>query len=134
MGNEASLALKEELRKVHDSGLNIYMLINRTKRELRNVKAYIPDQVLMKVCERYWFEKNQIRRAFPWFIRVLKAEWTSFNANAQIREHAEYKKDFNSRGGIEALDSILTRVMGKVNKSAGKAQADEHSGSEGTKP
>ena len=107
--------LKEELRRVHDSGLNIYALINRTKRELRAYKSHIPDQVLLKVCEHYWFEKNNIRRAFPWFIKVLKMEWMAYNANAQIQMNEKIKREYNSIEGIEALASILTRVMSKVN-------------------
>ncbi len=119
MTKEVSFKLREELQRIHDSGLNIYALINRVKRELKSSKAHIPDEVLLRVCEHYWFEKNQIRKAFPWFIKVLKMEWMAYNANTVIAEHAEFKKDDSSRGGIEALDAILARVMGKVKKQKG---------------
>jgi len=117
MTKEVSAKLKEELQRIHNSGLNIYALINRTKRELKSVKAHIPDEVLLKLCDVYWCEKNQIRKAFPWFIKVLKMEWMAFNANSTIAEHNQYRNDPGPRGGIEALDAILARVMGKVKKN-----------------
>jgi len=81
-----------ELRKLYDHGFNIYQLINRVKTRLKR-KEDFPEQVLLGVCAAYWKEPAKITKPWPWFIRVLEAESAKWNANQQIQEHAEYKKE-----------------------------------------
>jgi len=73
--------LKTELDKVFKDGFNIYALINKIKVESKS-GATIPDDVLFRVCSRYWQDKSTIKDAWPWFIAVVRREWELYNTES----------------------------------------------------
>jgi len=70
--------LKTELDKVFKDGFNIYALLTQVKNDSKS-GASIPDDVLFKVCARYWQDKATIKNAWPWFIAVVRREWENFD-------------------------------------------------------
>lgn len=103
---EPSAALKAALDKILKDGLNIYALMNKIKKESK-VKAVIPEEVLLKVCDAYWLRKPDIKKPWPWFGRVLVAEWQDYNARKNIAEHQAVKDDFN----IFSFKQIIEKVV-----------------------
>lgn len=98
-------ALKIQFDKIHADGLNIYALMNKAKRILKAPKLHFPDQVLLKVCDSYWLHRREIKRPFPWFLRVLREEWLLY----QARSHDE-GDDTLARGSCAAIGEILVKM------------------------
>ena len=86
--------LVELLDKVLSLGFNPYACINRIKKE-RRWSREVPENVVMKVCERFIEDKQKghIENEWPWFKRVFVAESQAYFASEQIKEHEQYKKE-----------------------------------------
>jgi hypothetical protein len=70
-------------------------------KKYRTRHKYLPPvTVLIKTCEQFKSQSHSIRRAWPWFDRVIKSETGSFNAARQIKEHEEIKREPMSVGAI----------------------------------
>ena len=106
--------LKDELDRIVADGFNIYALIVKAKRSLKNKDIFFPDEVLLKVCDQYWFQRTQIRNRFPWFLKVLREEWMRYNAANNIRESQKYKYTIGPRGGVDSVESILSDLIKKL--------------------
>jgi len=87
-----SPALQAAIEKVIDNGLDIYALLGKLRKESK-VSDQIPDEVYLKVCERYLEEKVSVKNPWAWFIVVLKKESAQYFANKNIQEHKEYKNE-----------------------------------------
>ncbi len=107
---QVSDELKAELDKVKADGLNIYALMAEVRKKAKSKTLYFPEAVLLKVCEQYWFYRTQIRRAFPWFVKVLYMEWCAYNARGYERISEQNKNKMDTRGGCAAIGDILTKM------------------------
>lgn len=117
-------AVDTALDKVYTSGLNIYSLINKTKKKLGQPKNFqFPEQVLLGVCESYLKNKEKIKDAWPWFVKAFISEYYQYNANKNITDHQKLKEDMtNFRGGdVEKLKEILQRIKGGLNVPRNKS-------------
>jgi len=105
-------AVKAAVDKVVAAGFNLHALINQAKKDMKMQKVHFPDEVILNVCDSYWLYRHGIRRAYPWFLFVLKQEWSQFNARFNIEEHKKYKaEDFKAmRGGCAQISSILESI------------------------
>jgi hypothetical protein len=87
-------AAEAALKKVYDTGFNIYQLIAKTKKELHwGPDQKFPDEVILKVCEQYFKDKGTIKKQFPWFIKVLSMESAAYQARKNIEENEKAKKE-----------------------------------------
>ena len=90
--------LKTELDKVFKDGFNIFALMNKVKKESKT-GAEIPEDVLFKVCARYWQDKAIIKNAWTWFVAVLRREWELFDTES-----------YKHSGMAQSIKSILANV------------------------
>ena len=97
--------LKDNLDKVYRDNFNIYALLNRLKKESK-VGAVVPDEVLLKVCDSYWRNKDKIENRWAWFARTVVACWEEYNAEQNIKQGQAYK----SMGVIPALRDIMKGI------------------------
>ena len=99
---EATRCMKE----VYDRGINIYMMINRTKKELKRVDHF-PPEVIIGVCKDYTrqLDTGKVNKTYPYFIRLLKAHSSQWHANQQIQESKKYDK--RSKHIPSAISDIL---------------------------
>lgn len=101
------ILLKTSLNEVYKGGLNIYALIERLKKELRWSKGQqFPDEVLMRVCDQYWLSRETIQKPWPWFLKVIKEQWYKYNAENNIKEHEQIKKDPGALSFAQILEAI----------------------------
>jgi hypothetical protein len=100
--------LKAALDKIAKDGLNIYALIEKTKKELKWGKdQWFQEEVMLKVCQAYWRDKGEIHHPWPWFKIVLKQESALFCATKNIEDHRKAKES----PGM-SLAEILKRAQG----------------------
>lgn len=72
---EQPSAAEAALKEVYDSGFNIYSLIGRLRKERNWPKDLkLPDEVIIGVCEQYFKDKDNIKKKWPWFLKVLDSE------------------------------------------------------------
>lgn len=97
------------MKEVYDRGINIYMLINKTKKELKRVDHF-PNSVIIEVCKEYIsrLDQGQINKTYPYFLRLLKAKSAEWHANNQIKEHEKHKKEPPI---AESVKDILGRIF-----------------------
>jgi len=84
------------LRKaVHEKGFNISVLINKFKKTQVERKALyqVPESVFCDVCKEYLKNGDRIDKSYPYFMKVLVMKAQESCANAQIKEHAKFKKE-----------------------------------------
>lgn len=88
---EISEKLKQALDRICKDGLNIYMLINKLKKQIKEDREYMfPESVLLKVCQSYW--KYKPKQPWPWFLKVIKKEAEMYYAQKHIEQNKGYKK------------------------------------------
>lgn len=77
---------------VYKRKFNIYMLLNKVKKELKRVDNF-PPEVIIAVCKEFisTSDKAKIRNNYTWFIRVMIAKTTEHQANLNIKEHQKIK-------------------------------------------
>jgi len=80
------------MAQVYKRKFNIYMLLNRVKKELKKVDNF-PPEVIISVCKEFisYSDKAKIRNNYTWFIRVMVAKTTEYQANLNITEHQKHK-------------------------------------------
>ena len=104
---QPSAALKAVLDKVFKDGFNIYSLINKVKKQLKwPAQRSFPEEVLLKVADRYFKEKAVIKEPWPWFLKTLEMESGSFYANKNIAQAQEFKKP-----GALSLKEIMEQAL-----------------------
>lgn len=108
--NMVSDELKKELDKIKDDGLNIYVLLQETRRKAKNPDLFFPEKVLMKVCNQYWFYRYHIRKPFVWFVKVLYMEWCAHNARGYEAMSENNKNNKSVRGGCATIGNILQKM------------------------
>lgn len=81
------------LNKVYASGLNIYALQNKFKKEM---SYELPDHILAVVCEEYLKTKPKIEHPWPWFVRVLRQKRDDAYVTTQQKKEKEYKNKTNT--------------------------------------
>ena len=102
-----SLETKEILDSVYSQGFNIYQLINKFKKDAHWRKDdNIPDEVLIKICEQYQKDKDNIRDPYPWFIKVLTMESQAYFAHRSVEEGRRFKEQ-----GIGKMADILRQIQ-----------------------
>jgi len=84
---------KDIMALVYKRGFNIYMLLNKVKKELKRVVNF-PPEVIISVCKEFisTSDKSKVRNNYTWFVRVMIAKTTEYQANQNILEHQSYKK------------------------------------------
>lgn len=98
-----NVIVKKAMDQVCDDGFNIYAMIARTKRDMKQPSTWrFPDEVILKVCEAYHKEKPQIKDPWPWFLSVLKRESSLWFSAKSVVQGQEYKKP-----GAMSLKEIL---------------------------
>ncbi len=77
---------------VYKRKFNIYMLLNKVKKELKRLDNF-PPEVIIAVCKEFisTSDKEKIRNNYTWFIRVMIAKTTEHQANKNIYEHNKIK-------------------------------------------
>jgi len=84
----------DRLKQIYASGFNIYLLINKTKKNLRwSKERNFPPEVLERICEAYWKEKDSIRFPYPWFLSVLQRTSADYFSKREIQEHTKLKNE-----------------------------------------
>ena len=83
--------VEEELKKVYKDGFNIYMYLNKLKKELKR-KENFPDEVILRFCKAYWKNKPGVEKPYPYFIKTFRMVSSDWHANQQQAEHDKYKK------------------------------------------
>jgi hypothetical protein len=66
-----------KIKQVYTLGLNIYMLLNKFKKDSR-LNPEIPEEVIEKVCDRYLQTRGYIRKDYPYFLKVLYMESSAY--------------------------------------------------------
>ena len=64
--------------------------------------------VMINVCDQFKAQGQGVRKAWPWFERVVRAEAGLFNAAEQVREHEEIKKQPVSIGHVLSQMALQT--------------------------
>lgn len=68
-------AAEAALKRVNDSGFNIYSLMGRLRKERKWPKDLIlPSEVVINVCNQYFKDKDNIKKPWPWFLKVMGSE------------------------------------------------------------
>ena len=81
----------EDLKKdVHKSGFNISMMINLFYKRSK-LREKLPDSVLCEVCLEYIKRGKDIKKTFPYFVRVLTNKSQQYFAN-KTQEDAKSRK------------------------------------------
>lgn len=100
---EPSPALQAALDKVYNKGkgLNIYSLMSKMKKQIGQTNDWqFPEEVLLRVCAAYEYDKGKIEKPWPWFKKVLKDETALWHAQQQINLN---KKDPNMAKSIKDI-------------------------------
>jgi len=106
-----SPALQEAFNLIIKDGFNIYPLLIKTKKLLKQPAGFeFPEEVLLKVCEAYWREKATIRKPWPWLIRVLRDEWSRWNIAMHTVSGSSQGRS-SSSSEAESIAEILGRMM-----------------------
>ena len=85
--------LKTLLDTVYKSGLNIYALQNKFKKEM----SYdLPEHILRLGCEEYLKSKPVIKNNWAWFVRVLRQKRDEAYVSNQQKKEKEYKNQTNT--------------------------------------
>ena len=85
---------QELLKETYASGLNIYALLNKFKKEMMYP---MPENIIKLVCEEYLLNKPKIIHSWPWFASVIKRKRDEVYAQSQIKEHQESAKHTNTK-------------------------------------
>ncbi len=63
--------LREKMAEVNKRGLNLYMLINKYKKDSKIAKdVKFPDEVIERICDQY-LNMEKPRNSYIYFLRVL---------------------------------------------------------------
>lgn len=81
---------EQTCKNVYDRGFNIYMLINRMKKELK-LRVLIPDEVIIAVCDQYMKYEKSIKKQYPWFVKVFAEQSRIYFANRTVAESNQNK-------------------------------------------
>ena len=102
---QAPTTLQIALEKVHKDGFNIYILINKLKKQMSQPKDWqFPDEVLLGVCRTYEQDKTKIEKPWPWFVKVIKIESALWHAQQQINANKK------NRSFPQSLRDIMKSV------------------------
>ena len=80
--------VEEALNKVYKDGFNIYMMLNRVKKDIGRTENF-PDEVILSFCEHYWRYKPAAK--YPYFLKAFKMVSGQWHADNQIKRNKEYK-------------------------------------------
>lgn len=107
----ASPALQAAFDEVYKAGLNIYALMNQLKGQSK-IGASVPEEVLLRVFEAWRKDKGQIKDQWPWFCRVVTAEWEAWNSRQNEKDSAERRKSARAPAA-PAIGQILAGMRPK---------------------
>lgn len=102
------LELRELVKDCYDKGFNVYACINKVKKD-KKWRIEVPDEVVERVCRQYLAEKDSVKSAWPWFLKVFAMESQAYFATQQIREHERIKAE--EKKSAYSLKEILQKVM-----------------------
>ncbi len=108
--------VKNQIEKIRADGFNMYALMAEVRKKCKSPKLFFPDEVILKVCDQYWFQRTQIRKRFPWFVKVLYMEWCAYNARGYERMSQHNKNSPDNRGGCASIGAILNGLGIKPNE------------------
>ena len=80
------------MKFVYKRGFNIYMLLNKVKKQLKRVDNF-PPEVIISVCKEFitYKDRSKIRNDYTWFVRVMVAKSHEYQAQQNINEHKTHK-------------------------------------------
>lgn len=79
------MEIKTELRRLHDSGLNIYSLMYHLKKKKKWKKDRdIPNEVILAVTTYYWEHIDNIPNSWQWFMKALDEATQAYYANREV--------------------------------------------------
>jgi hypothetical protein len=80
------------MKWVYKRGFNIYMMLNKVKKELKRVDNF-PPEVIISVCKEFisFKDRSKIRNDYTWFIRVMVAKSHEYQAQQNINDHKKHK-------------------------------------------
>jgi len=83
---------KDIMAVVYKRKFNIYMLLNKVKKQKKRLDNF-PPEVIIAVCKEFISssDKSKIRNNYTWFIRVMIAKTEEHQANQNIKEHQKIK-------------------------------------------
>ena len=90
------------LKTVYADGFNVYMMLNKLKKDLKR-RDNFPDEVLLLFCEHYWKYHSEVKRTYPYFLKAFQMVSAQWHAGNQIREGQKYKKE----GMAQSIKDIL---------------------------
>lgn len=88
--------------EVYKLGFNVYMMINKFKKESK-LNIEVPEEVIINVCISYKQNKDTIKNQYAWFIKALTEESRSYFAKKNEEEGKQYKKEPTQIGDIMKL-------------------------------
>ena len=93
---------QEQLKTV-SKDFNIYQFLGKLK---KTKKIEIPEEVVNRICISYLKNKTGIKADWPWFIVTTQKEWESWNAEKNIREGEQHKKEPIAPAILEILKGM----------------------------
>jgi phage replication O-like protein O len=111
--------LKKALQEVYDKGVNVYQILSKFRKGLREKRVTmlgqdyrIPDSVILAACEGFKKYDCKIIKAYPWFLKVLGQELERWWVNKQDKEHDAIKAGMaTTRGGdVQTVRDILEKM------------------------
>ena len=98
---------KTALKKMYDDGFNIYMMLNKLKKELKRKEPF-PPAVILRFSDAYWKYKPEKKEAnYPYFLKTFRMVSADWFANQNQQEHAQYKKEGMSQHIKDVLKGII---------------------------
>jgi len=97
----------KRLKAVYDDGFNIYMMLNKLKKELGK-KDNFPDALIDIFCANYW--KYKPKNKYIYFLHSFKQASAQYNAEQSVKEGERHKKE--SKHTPKLMKEILKGMFG----------------------
>jgi len=93
------------MAKVYKDGFNIYMCLAKLKKQLKLCVDFPPEAIIW-TCEEYLRTKPNVKKPYPWFLRVFSANSAKYFSSQQERESQDRHR---TRGGpmAQSIKDIL---------------------------
>ena len=78
------------MKNIYKDGFNIYMMLNKLKKDLKR-KDHFPDDLVLAFCGHYWKYRSAVKHTFPYFRKAFRMAASEYHANLQIQEGESHK-------------------------------------------
>jgi len=99
--------IQKRLKAINDDGFNIYMMLNKLKKDLKR-KDDFPDDLIYRFCDHYW--KYKPTNKYIYFLQSFKQVSAQHTAEQNVKEGEKFKKD--SKHTPQAMKDILKGMFG----------------------